>query len=687
LKLLRAIVATVVLLGFSALLPNSVRAEEPRVSIVLDDFTPLLAQPGRKLTITGRVVNLGAETLTDARLELRVSEQPLANRAAAGSIDTGPASPGRFIDAARVTLDDTVASRGQRPFTITVPFNDLALPTDGTYVVAINLTAVTNDQVAATTSINTFLPWFPRGAPGQRTYTPIKVVWLWPFVDWPARSASGTLLDEQTPREISPGGRLNALAAIAQNHPRAVSAIADPALLQTAADMTTGYQVIRDGRVVIGDRGDAAAAWLTTLRNLSSEPLWVLPYADIDASASRRADLATEVVRAVTQSGPIAQRSLGEGVQSGLYWAPFGRLDNATASLLSSAGVSTVVLSAAALPDEQTITPTGRATLGTSLGALDAILVDPTLATLLTAPQQTRHEVLLARQRFLAETALIATQVDQETDVRTIVIAPRNIRWNPNPDLINPLLRASSRASWMTPTTLDALLAETPPNIPRDRAGYGDRARAAELSEQYLNQVRRVAQRIELFSSILDNPGGTTEPFAQALLRAQSSAWRSEPEVGTTLLRSIRTEINQVINQVRVLSTGNITFSGDVGRVPITIANDLDQSVTVGLRLIGKPAARLSAADITGIQIEAGRKASIDIDARVIGGEPLSVNVQLLTPDGELYGTPTAIEVNSTAYARAASWVVVAAFIALAVFVVVGVTRRIHQARKSSAGI
>jgi hypothetical protein len=261
------------------------------------------------------------------------------------------------------------------------------------------------------------------------------------------------------------------------------------------------------------------------------------------------------------------------------------------------------------------------------------------------------------------------------------------VRWNPNPDLVNPLLRASTRAPWMTPTSLTALLSETPPNIPRDRAGYGDRARAAELPEAYLTQVSRVAQRIELFSSILDNPGRATEPFAQALLRAQSSAWRSEPDVGTTLLRSIRTEINQVINEVRVLSTGNITFSGDVGRVPITIANDLDQSVTVGLRLVGKPSARLFAEDVTGIRIEAGRKASIDVDARVIGGDPLSVNVQLLTPEGEFYGTPTAVLVTSTAYARAASWVVVAAFIALALFVVVGVTRRIHQARKSSAAI
>jgi len=390
-------------------------------------------------------------------------------------------------------------------------------------------------------------------------------------------------------------------------------------------------------------------------------------------------------VRSVTQSAGIAQRALNKPVQPGLYWAPFGRLDNPTANLLSSAGVNTVVLSSAALPDEQTITPTGRATLGTSFGALDAVLIDPTLATLLVAPQQSRNDILLARQRFLAETALIATEVTEETEVRTIVIAPRNVRWNPNPGYINPLLRASTRAPWMTASNLTALLAETPPVIPRDRAGYGERARSAELSQEYLTQVRRVSQRVELLAAIVDNPAGLTEPFAAAILRAQSSAWRSEPDVAGALVRSIRTEINQVINNVRVLSEGNITFSGDVGRVPITIANDLDQSVTVGLRLIGQPSSRLVSADTTSIQIEAGRKASVDVDARVIGGEPLSVSVQLLTPDGEKYGVPTTIQVNSTAYARAASWVVIAAFIALAIFVIVGVTRRVYHARNSSA--
>jgi hypothetical protein len=687
LKLLRigiaaALLATGGLVHSSA---GTALADDVRLSVVLDEFTPLIALPGRKLTLRGRLVNLNAEEIRGLQLSLRVSTQPLANRASATSVAEGTMPNSRPLDNARIEVDETLTSRGQTPFVVTIPLDAMNLPGNGTYALSLTARGTSRAEATALGEVTTFLPWFIRTEPGQRSYTPIKVVWLWPLADWPARTANGTLLDQRTPDELSPGGRLYELTNMGADHTRVVSWVADPSLLQTAAAMTGGYQVLRDGRVEIGDRGDAAANWLAQLREIDTTPMWVMPYADIDAAASRRADLSTDVVRSVTQSAGIAQRALNEPVQPGLYWAPFGRLDNPTANLLSSAGVTTVVLSAAALPDEQAITPTGRATLGTSFGALNAVLIDPTLATLLVAPQQTRNEIVLARQRFLAETALIATEVTEETEVRTIVIAPRNVRWNPNPSLINPLLRASVRAPWMTPSNLSALLAETPPIIPRDRAGYGERARAAELSQQYLTQVRRVSQRVELLASIVDNPAELTEPFAAAILRAQSSAWRSEPDVAGALVRSIRTEINQVINDVRVLSAGNITFSGDVGRVPITIANDLDQSVTVGLRLIGEPASRLVSQDTTDISIEAGRKASVDIDARVIGGEPLNVSVQLLTPEGEKYGVPTAIQVNSTAYARAASWVVIGAFIALAIFVIVGVTRRVYHARQSSA--
>lgn len=57
---------------------------------------------------------------------------------------------------------------------------------------------------------------------------------------------------------------------------------------------------------------------------------------------------------------------------------------------------------------------------------------------------------------------------------------------------------------------------------------------------------------------------------------------------------------------------------------------------------------------------------------------------QLVTPGGEPYGLPAQFQVQTTAYTRVASWVVVAAAV-LSILVVVGITRRIREQRRLEA--
>jgi len=227
---------------------------------------------------------------------------------------------------------------------------------------------------------------------------------------------------------------------------------------------------------------------------------------------------------------------------------------------------------------------------------------------------------------------------------------------------------------------LTDLLEGTSNPLRRDRGGYGRKAEAAELSSMYLTQVRAASEELAAFTSVLDNPIGISDVYASALLRSVSSAWRTEPERGEELLASTRDQLTAQVDQVRVLSEGTVTFSGDTGRVPVTIENNLDRSVTVGVQLRASPSLRLESAPLEGITVEPGRKVSVDLEARVVGGNTLPVRVQLLTPDGSRFGTPARIDVASTAYARAAAWVVAIAFVAIVVFVVVGVIRRIRLA-------
>jgi hypothetical protein len=132
---------------------------------------------------------------------------------------------------------------------------------------------------------------------------------------------------------------------------------------------------------------------------------------------------------------------------------------------------------------------------------------------------------------------------------------------------------------------------------------------------------------------------------------------------------------------VTVLSTGRITFSGDSGGVPITVENTSSAPVTISVELIGFPSSRLDSAPIENVVVDPGMRTSVEIQARIIGDGPLDAAVRVTSPTGKRLALPATVTLASAAYARAAGWVVLVAFIALAVFVVVGVTRRIRKAQ------
>lgn len=139
---------------------------------------------------------------------------------------------------------------------------------------------------------------------------------------------------------------------------------------------------------------------------------------------------------------------------------------------------------------------------------------------------------------------------------------------------------------------------------------------------------------------------------------------------------------------VTVLSTGRITFSGDSGGVPITVENTSNAPVTLNIDLVGYPPSRLDSDPLEGVVVDPGMRTSVEIEARIIGDGPLNTSVRVTSSNGKRLALPATVTLASAAYARAAGWVVLVAFLALAVFVVVGVTRRIrkaHTARKPPA--
>lgn len=671
------------------------KIEQPvPLQVVLDKFTPLIPEQGDTIRIIGHVTNASREPIDDVTIGLRKSSAPLKSRGDIATVLQAEVQPpGGSPDdvelpATASPIADRLAPGERRRFAIRISMDALGLPEPGTYVLGIEGRGALGSSAATRLAdVRTFLPWYPADS-----VEPVDLAWLWPLADWPARTASGVLLDQRTPEELAPKGRLSRLVDIGSANGDLVSWIADPALLQTASDMSSGYLVEVDGRPVPGTGEQDAKSWLERVSRATGEGarLRTLPYADVDASAVTRAGLSTDVVRAVTTGPVIAAEALGSPTRGGLYWAPIGRIDRASLNVLASAGVTDIVLGSQTLPptNPQTdLTGVPTASVPTSVGTMRAVLADSELTAILSVPSMSVSDSLLARQLFLAHTALVAQTLPPTSTSRTLIAAPASVRWDPSTDLASALLRATRSAPWLDSTTLEEVLATPLVPASRQRGGYGDKARESELTDVYMTEVQSVSNQLDGFTAVIDDPTGIVEPYSAALLRSESSAWRTRPGIGRQLVDSIGDELSTQTGRIRVLSAETITFSGDTGRVPVSIANDLDRSVTVGLALKGVPAARLSSEPLTGIQIEPGKMASVDIDARVIGGDPLAVDISLTTPEGEVFTTPTRTVLTSTAYARAAAWVVAAAFIAIVVFVIVGVARRIHAARTSrSAG-
>ncbi|HBK39501.1 MAG TPA: hypothetical protein DDZ31_06115 [Actinobacteria bacterium] len=665
------------------------------LAVVVDRITPISPQPGDTLRISGKLLNSSDSVLTKISARLGISASPIEKRAQIAQqseLELNPeAEPiDYFLNKTKVLLSDALQPGDGANFEVSIPVNDLPLGRDGVYALMVEvLGADGSGNVRRQGGFRTFIPWMGPDS------NPIDLVWLWPLIDYPAQEANKVLLNDEVPRSLAPGGRLDSLLTVGADNVDKVSWVADPQLLQVSQDMARGYQVRNGQSLSVGDLSTQSGQWISRLTEalLASQdfdsvksgkndrlPLWVTPYADIDAGAVTAAGMGTNVVRSTTMATGVASNVLGQAVSGTLYWAPSGRLNKETGDLLASSGVRTVILRANALPPSQPNTiSTGLGVLGTTYNGMNAVLVDPGLSATLSLNQSSQSNAILMRQRFLAETALMSQLIREDAPSRIIVAGPRDIRWNPSPEALNALLSATGSVPWLQSASLSDLLIENSTAIARKRGGYGPKAQKAELPSAYLKRVQRASDELAALTAVLDNPLGITRPYAEAILRAQSSAWRVDPATGEELISSITSSLQDQTDKVYALSQGTITLSGESGLVPVTIANDLDRSVTIGVQLRGDPRARLKSEPLYEITIEPGKKVSVELAATIVGGRALSAGVQLLTPEGQKFGRVAQIDLVSTAYARAAGWVIGAAFVAIVLFVVVGITRRVHK--------
>ena len=680
---LAVLLAVLSVLAFLVTPPAHADDATAPVRITITGLAPVALGQGTSLSMSGTVANTGLTTITALSVRLTLSTAPIIERRdlrkateAAGGYGSIP------LYATTTALVDALPAGAKADYRISVDTAQLPLGDPGVYVLGAEAIGLGPAGYVILDTQRTLIPYVPD------TVAPVNVTWLWPLATAPAQTPDDVLLGDAIPREISPGGRLDDLLTAGASSP-SISWVVDSQLLQVASDMSDGYLVDKGGTIRAGTAADDAATWLARAREIlgvpedtarstpRQRPLWVMPYADPDADALTRAGLATDVVRATTAAPDVAARQLDRLPDGTLAWAAGGRLDREALDILASAGVSTVVVRDKAAPAVPGLgyTPSGYLDVEASGGSVRALVADPGLLTALELPQGNQATILDARQRFLSELAFVALEPTEES--RYLIAAAGSPRWDPNPRLLRAIIASIRGTQWTRLVPVSTVLAL--PDAQTERVFDPEARRARELSAAYLQRINATQASLDSLRTVLTDPLPVTAPIASALLRAESSAWRTRPREGERLLDSIDASLAETGSSVYVVPRDNVVLSGDRGSVPVTVTNDFDQTVRVGVVITADPAARLDAQPLESVEIEPGRRASLEVPVRVVGGEALTVSVQLTDPSGQAFGEPVSLELRTTAYSRAALWVAIAAAAVLVLLVVYDIVRRARQ--------
>lgn len=659
------------------LLPGPAQAQtlpvDESVEVALTSMRPLDPQPGKTLRMSGRLRNRSDQDITALQVRLLLSSTPIATRSEIGAISAGGTDrdgPPTLAVSEPIT---TLTAKASVDWSLKIPLDELPLGLQGVYVVGLEVIGTGADGLVQRFGLTrTFLPWF-----SEDSVQPTRLAWLWPLTSKPDRALDGLQLNEQTAAEMADGGRLSRLLEAAGD--ARVTRVFDPALLQTADEMSSGYEVSNgQGVASPGEGSGVAAAWLDEAgKAAAAGPSVTTPYAMPDAVALERADMAETTAVATERAAADATALTGTDINEVLAWPAGGAVTAGALRSYARGGAQAVLLADTSMPPSPplTYTPDGFTTWANT----QVVLSDSGLSAALAMPQDSRSDALLARQRFLAELGMTAGELPD--DSRSIVAAPDPL-WNPRSAFLGQVLRALEEVPYARLVSLRTA-AKQAVDVARLRLAYGPEQRAGELPKSYMAGVRVQQGEARRFATILTEPSGLA--YEQAVARQTSALWRTDLMTGNALVATVSSQLATRTAAVRVVTTGTFTLPGDSGRIPVTVANDLDQDVVVGIRLESDEPARLSAEPVEAFEVPAGRKVSQEVEARVVGSGTLPVKIQLVTPADKRYGQPVTVQVRTTAYSQAAAYVVSGAFVILAFLLGMNFVRRRHVRRKEHA--
>jgi hypothetical protein len=532
---------------------------------------------------------------------------------------------------------------------------------DGRAGVVLPLTVRVRGTGAAgqvTASLTTFVVDLP--VPASQ---PLRAALLVPVREPTHRNPAGDFVDDELADLLSPTGSLGAIAdELARPGAPTATMVVDGMLVEDATAMVGGWRLREKGKrttIPPGDpRSGHADRFLGSLKAAAvSHPPAAFAYGNADLPALVRVEGGSRAQEAVRVGRDRIENGLGTPPDESLAWPVDGAIDGALLRTLEQTGGDVVVLDARHLPGPETaVTQNATVDLGGGPDPQRALVGDAALSAALADPRAASDPAEWA-QRILAETAVAWLERPNSGDPRGVLLAPPQ-GWRPTPGFFRSLARGLGNAPWLRlqpAATLAADVPQGPAEGERRLATVTAADLAAGLPDSYLNRVGQTRSELDSFRRAVGNDiqptgGGNYE---RDLLIAESSDWRpaAARARGRGFIAAVRNGIRSVYRRIRV-GTTPVTLTSRRGTIPVTIANDSEERVTVVLRLTS-PKVDLPATSDPFV-LEPGRRTTqlLLVGTRATGTFPIQVDV--LTPDGEVKIAGGEIRLTSTAFNRVA---------------------------------
>jgi hypothetical protein len=663
-------------------------ADDPTVQVTIDTFGPVAPKPGQPVVIKGRVTNTSSVTFNDPQALACIDRTRLASTAAVDAIPTEQNIPMNDRDScSNLTSDPQTFKPFDQPlapkqtvgFSLTVPWKEWRITAQtGVYVVGVTFRGEPpNSPRIMAGRARTLMP-VAGATPLTRIVDTALVI---PLRHRPTQLGGKNFANDSLAQSLAPTGSLGRLLALGKD--RRVTWLVDPAMLDEIRQMTKGYVVVdQNGQTTQGTGQSVATTWLKDFdaTRAAGNQVVLLPYGDPDVAGLL--DSGEPLKKLVAQARqttqgyalPAASANLPPSFTNGLWLeggAAASRYLGAASGGFAGASdsdlnlVSSSSWSAATRP---VLTSTPVYDVATPEGPdnpVRTVIADSSLTS--GGPDQdTATSPLQVRQRFAAETALIAASGKGTASV--VVLPPRG--WD-NDGAATAQLAAGLSLPWIKATDVNTVVASNP----RPLATRAPKAQQTNgvLTESQLSSIRDLDAATSTMQSLLVDESALPEVMTHALLRSTSSGWNGYPEEARHFAAIELGSANQQLGKVRLVNASvdrglrkeiKVNLAGSKGTFPLTITNDTEWSVRVGIRVTAANRPDLKITPPQTAILGPRQKWTPRITASAEQNGLIRANAQVVTAGGQSVGKSQELLIQASQYGSV-GWILVGAACAL----------------------